>query len=43
MIYAWTEIFLSDLGWIGFDPCHRKCIDENYVRVSCGYDFYIHQ
>ena len=37
--HAWAEIYLSDLGWIGFDPCHKKCIDENYVRVGCGYDF----
>ena len=23
----------------GFDPSHKKCIDENYIRISCGYDF----
>ena len=23
----------------GFDPSHKRCIDENYVRISCGYDF----
>ncbi len=37
--HAWVELFISELGWIGFDPSHKKCIDENYVRISCGYDF----
>ena len=37
--HAWVELFITELGWIGFDPSHKKCIDENYVRISCGYDF----
>ena len=37
--HAWVEIFINDIGWIGFDPSHKKCVDEKYVRVSCGYDF----
>ena len=37
--HAWVEIFVEDLGWVGFDPSHNKCIDEKYVRISCGYDF----
>ena len=37
--HAWVEIFINNIGWIGFDPSHKKCIDERYVRVSCGYDF----
>ena len=37
--HAWAELYISNLGWIGFDPSHKRCIDENYVRVSCGYDF----
>ena len=24
---------------MAFDPSHKKCIDEKYVRISCGYDF----
>ena len=36
--HAWVEIFINDLGWIGFDPSHNKCIDEGYVRVCCGLD-----
>ena len=37
--HAWAEIFISNLGWVGFDPCHGNCIDDRYVRVGCGYDF----
>ena len=37
--HAWVEIYINDLGWVGVDPSHKRCIDENYVRVSCGYDF----
>ena len=37
--HAWSELFIENLGWVGFDSCHKKCIDEKYVRVGCGYDF----
>lgn len=37
--HAWVELYIRNLGWIGFDPSHKKCIDEKYIRVSCGYDF----
>ena len=37
--HAWVEIFINDLGWIAFDPSHKKCIDEKYVRISTGFDF----
>ena len=36
--HAWVEIFINDLGGVGFDPSHNKCIDEGYVRVCCGLD-----
>ena len=37
--HAWVELYITNLGWVAFDPSHKKCIDENYVRISCGYDF----
>ena len=37
--HAWVEIFINDLGWVAFDPSHKKCNDEKYVRISTGYDF----
>ena len=37
--HAWVEIYIDDLGWVGFDPSHKKCIDKKYIRISCGLDF----
>ena len=37
--HAWVEIFIKDLGWVGFDPSNNTCVDEKYVRFGCGYDF----
>jgi len=37
--HAWVEMYINDLGWVAFDPSHKKCIDQSYVRISCGYDF----
>ena len=37
--HAWVEIFIKDLGWVAFDPSHKKCIDDRYIRISSGFDF----
>ena len=37
--HAWVEIFIKDLGWVGFDPSHKCSIDDKYVRMGCGFDF----
>ncbi len=37
--HAWAEIYLRGLGWVAFDPSHKRCIDQNYVRINAGYDF----
>ena len=37
--HAWVEIYITDLGWVAFDPSKKTCIDEKYVRVGCGFDF----
>ena len=34
--HAWVEIFIKDLGWVGFDPSHKCSIDDKYVRMGCG-------
>ncbi|MDC3111129.1 transglutaminase family protein [Pelagibacteraceae bacterium] len=36
--HAWAELYINDLGWVGFDPTNRCCPDERYIRVSCGLD-----
>jgi len=36
--HAWGEVFLPELGWVGFDPTNRLCPTERYVRLGCGLD-----
>jgi transglutaminase-like putative cysteine protease len=38
--HAWAEAYISDLGWIGFDPTHGISPDERYVRVATALDYY---
>ncbi|MEO5595901.1 MAG: transglutaminase family protein [Lysobacteraceae bacterium] len=37
--HAWAEIYLSNLGWVGFDASNRVCPDERYVRIASGRDY----
>jgi transglutaminase-like putative cysteine protease len=36
--HAWAEVFIRDLGWVGFDPANRCCPDEKYIRLAAGLD-----
>lgn len=36
--HAWAELYVPDLGWVGFDASNGLCPNENYVRVGSGYD-----
>ncbi|MDP8998062.1 MAG: transglutaminase family protein [Pseudomonadota bacterium] len=36
--HAWAEIFVPDLGWVGFDAANGICPTDNYVRVASGID-----
>lgn len=38
LTHAWAEVFIPDLGWVGFDPANRCCPDENYIRLASGLD-----
>lgn len=37
--HAWAEIFVENLGWVGFDAANRLSPDERYVRIACGRDY----
>lgn len=37
--HAWTEAFVPDLGWIGFDPANCICATDAHVRVAVGLDY----
>ena len=36
--HAWAEIFVTDLGWVGFDASNGVCPNEHYVRIGSGFD-----
>jgi transglutaminase-like putative cysteine protease len=36
--HAWAEVWLQDLGWVGFDPANRICPTDHYVRLASGLD-----
>ena len=38
--HAWVEIYLADIGWVGLDPTNRKVVDETYVVLAVGRDYY---
>jgi len=37
--HAWAEIWVDDIGWIGFDAANGICPDDRYVRVAVGRDY----
>jgi transglutaminase-like putative cysteine protease len=37
--HAWTEAWVDDLGWVGFDVANGICPDDAYVRVAIGLDY----
>jgi transglutaminase-like putative cysteine protease len=36
--HAWAELFVADLGWVGFDAANGQCPTDHYVRVAAGLD-----
>ncbi len=36
--HAWAELYIDDLGWVGFDPANRCCPNERYIRLGSGLD-----
>ncbi|MEM7013135.1 MAG: transglutaminase family protein [Verrucomicrobiota bacterium] len=41
--HAWVEVYIQDaLGneWLGIDPTNRKWVDEQYVSVALGRDYF---
>ncbi len=36
--HAWVEIYVSSLGWIGFDAANACCPDDRYIRLGSGRD-----
>ena len=36
--HAWAEVWVPDLGWVGFDAANCICPTDQYVRVAAGID-----
>lgn len=36
--HAWTEAYVSDLGWVGFDISNGICPTDHYIRLTVGLD-----
>ena len=38
--HAWAEVYLEDLGWVGFDISNGISPDAHYVHIARGLDYY---
>ncbi len=38
--HAWLEVFLPDLGWVGFDPTNNLLTGERHIQVAIGRDYH---
>ncbi|MDP2699378.1 transglutaminase family protein [Thalassospira sp.] len=36
--HAWAELYVRDIGWIGFDASNRCCPTDYYIRLGSGLD-----
>lgn len=36
--HAWSEIWLENLGWVGFDAANGQSPDDRYIRLGSGFD-----
>ena len=37
--HAWAEVFVENIGWVGFDVSNAISPDERYIRVATGLDY----
>jgi transglutaminase-like putative cysteine protease len=37
--HAWAEVYVENLGWVGFDPTNGISASEAHVRVAVGLDY----
>jgi transglutaminase-like putative cysteine protease len=37
--HAWAEVYVENLGWVGFDPTNGICATDAHVRVAMGLDY----
>jgi len=37
--HAWVEVFLPELGWVGFDPTNLLIAGDRHIRTAIGRDY----
>jgi len=37
--HAWAEVYVKDIGWLGFDISNGISPDERHIRVATGLDY----
>lgn len=37
--HAWAEVWIENLGWVGFDVSNQVSPDDRYVRLAVGLDY----
>ena len=37
--HAWAEIYLENLGWVGFDISNSMSPDWRYIKLATGFDY----
>jgi transglutaminase-like putative cysteine protease len=38
-LHAWVEVFIPDLGWVGFDATNNLVADHHYIKIAHGTDY----
>ena len=37
--HAWAEVYIENLGWVGFDISNGISPDDKYVKLAVGFDY----
>jgi transglutaminase-like putative cysteine protease len=37
--HAWLEVFVPNMGWVGFDPTNNRVADEHHLKIADGLDY----
>ena len=38
--HAWLDVWLPELGWVGFDPTNDVIVGERHIEVAVGRDYH---
>nr|WKN38881.1 transglutaminase family protein [Tunicatimonas sp. TK19036] len=37
--HAWLEVFIPNMGWVGFDPTNNLLADHHHIKIADGLDY----